>query len=145
MANAKQTRKKSTLITTALVCIAIVIGITVGLSAYYLSGNTNPEIKNNNDTFVPKLVSDLQCNDNRSTSETPFLHVTGTIQNTGNATANNVTMHVYATQKGNVVALDTEINLGSIGVGDTLPIDRNFDYTGSALLVFSEPTIDWTN
>jgi hypothetical protein len=144
MANAKQPRKKSTLITTALVCIAIVIGITVGLSAYYLSGNTNPEIKNNNDTFTPKLVSDLQCNDNRS-SHTPFLHVTGTIQNTGNATANNVTMHVYATQTGNVVALDTTINLGSIGVGDTMPIDRNFDYTGSALLVFSEPTIDWTN
>ena len=144
MANAKKTRKKSTLITTGLIVIAIVAGITIGLSAYYLGGNTNPQIQNT-DTFTPKLVSDLQCNDNRSTSETPFLHVTGTIQNTGNATANNVTMHVYATQNGNVVALDTEINLGSIGVGDTIPIDRNFDYTGSALVVFSEPTIDWTN
>jgi hypothetical protein len=143
MANAKKTSKKSVLITTGLICIAIVIGLTIGLSAYYLGGNTNPQIVNH-DTYVPTLLSDLQCNDNRN-SHTPFLQVTGTIQNTGNATANNVTMHVYATQSGNVVALDITINLGPIGVGETIPIDRNFDYTGSALQVFSEPTIDWTN
>jgi len=137
--------KKQNIILAAGITAANVIGLAIGIGAYYLGvGNAPPET-GSQDTYVPKLTATLQCKDNRSDPHAPFLWVTGTIQNVGNGTANNVTMHVYAAQAGNSTAIDKIINLDSIAAGKTVQVEEMVNYTGQALELFSEPTVNWTN
>ena len=143
MTNVKKSSKKQNIIILAGIIVAIVAGLAIGLGAYYLGGGNHQT--GSQDTYVPALKATLQASDNRSDSHAPFLHITGTIQNTGNATANNVTMHVYATQVGNATAIDTIVTLDPIAAGTTIAVDRDFSYTGDALEVYSQPTIDWTS
>jgi hypothetical protein len=124
-----------------VVIILILAGLTWAIVIYYPSMNNNQP----QDTYVPTLQQDLQLVDNRTNSHAPFLHVTGTIQNTGNGTANNITMHVYAIQSGNATALDTTRGLASIAAGATQTVDLMFSYTGEALVAYYEPTLEWTN
>jgi tetrahydromethanopterin S-methyltransferase subunit F len=135
--------KKQNIILAAGIIVAIVAGLAIGIGAYYL-GLGNPQT-GSQDTYVPKLTASLLCSDNRSDTNAPFLHVTGTIQNTGNSTANNVTMHVYASQAGNSSAIDTTVTLDPMEAGAIMAVNKAFNYTGQALEAFSEPTIDWTN
>ncbi len=124
-----------------VVIIIILAGLTWAIVVYYPSINNNQP----QDTYVPTLRQDLQIVDNRTNSHAPFLHVTGTIQNTGNGTANNITIHVYAIQSGNATAIDITRGLASIAAGTTQTVDQMFSYTGEALVAYYEPTLDWTN
>ena len=144
MANEKKNSKKNNIILVAGIIVALAVGLAIGFGAYYLGLNGNSQPGNQN-TYVPSLKASLQASDNRSDTHSPFLQVTGTIQNTGNATANSVKMHVYATQPGNATAIDTTVTLDPIAAGATITINRDFNYTGEALEVYSEPTIDWTS
>jgi hypothetical protein len=71
--------------------------------------------------------------------------VTGTISNLGNGTANNIVMHIYASQSGGITAIDTNSTLPAIAAGESHEVDLSFAYTGEALQVFTNPTLDWTN
>jgi hypothetical protein len=147
MANNKKGPSKQKIIVTAGIIVAIAVGLTIGLGAYYSgvgSNSDNPQ-PGSQDTYVPTLTANLQCNDNRSDTNAPFLHVTGTIQNIGNGTANNVKMNVYASQAGNSTAIDKTVTFDPIEAGATITVDETFDYTGETLEVCSEPTLDWTS
>jgi hypothetical protein len=137
--------KKQNIILAVGIIAAILIGLSIGIGAYYLGGGNNNPQPGSQDTYVPTLTANLQCSDNRSSTDAPFLQITGTIQNTGNATANNVKMHVFASQSGNHTAIDTTITLASIEAGETQTVNEAVGYTGDALELFSEPTIDWTS
>jgi hypothetical protein len=134
--------KRTMAITLGVVCIAIIAGIAIGIASYHSDQNGN-KIQ---DSKVPKLVSvDMQFKDNRTDPNAPFLHVTGRIQNEGNATANNCTLHMVAIQNGNATAFDEIVNLDPIEAGAYQTIDLTFNYTGDALVAYSSPTLDWTN
>jgi hypothetical protein len=125
-----------------IVCIAIIAGLAIGIIIYYSDQNGNKT----QDNKVPELVSvDMQFKDNRTDPNAPFLQVTGRIQNEGNATANNCTLHMVAVQNGNATAIDKIVNLNSIEAGAFQTIDLTFNYTGEALVAYNSPTLDWTN
>ncbi len=68
--------------------------------------------------MIPKLIKvDLKANDNRPLLGKPYLHVYGYICNIGKYSALNSTVHVVAFQSGEIVAIDTYIDLGSIDGG----------------------------
>ena len=135
--------KNNTKIIVAIVLVGLLA--TAGVAWAIITYLPRPNANETQDTFVPTLQADLQLSDDRTNSHAPFLHVTGTIQNTGNGTANNITMRVYAIQSGNVTALDTTRNLASIAAGATQTVDLLFSYTGGALVAYYEPTIEWTS
>jgi hypothetical protein len=128
-----------------LILVAIVVIVLFGIigaqTAYWQLNQTN------NNTGIPNLVvvGSFTFTDNRSDPHAPFLHVTGTVTNNGNATANNCTVHVYATQSGNATAIDTSKPIASLGAGDSEEIDVTFPYTGDALVAYTTPTLGWTS
>ena len=136
--------KRNLTVIAGIVCIAIIAGVSLGLMTYFSDANrNNPKTQ---DTLVPKLVtSGMQYQDNRTDANAPFLHVTGTITNEGNATAKSCTLHMVAIQNANVTAIDKTVNIDPIAAGATQPIDLTFAYTGDALLAYNSPTLDWTN
>jgi hypothetical protein len=135
--------KRNTAIFLGLVCIAIIAGVSFGIITYY--SNINGQAKTQ-DSQVPELVSvDMQFSDNRSDTSAPFLHLTGTINNIGNSTANNCTLHVVAIQSLNATAIDQTVNLDPIAAGASKTIDLTFAYTGEALVAYNSPALDWTN
>lgn len=138
---ARSKNNTKTIVAIGIVCVLIIAGITWAAITYF----PHPKDNTTQDTYVPTLQSDLQCSDNRTNPEAPFLHVTGTIYNSGNGTANNIVMSVYAIQNGNTTAIDTTANLDSIEAKQTQTVDLKFNYTGQALVSYSDPTLDWTN
>jgi hypothetical protein len=124
-----------------VVCVLIIAGLTWAAITYF----PHPKTTETQDTFVPTLEPDLQSSDDRTNPHAPFLHVTGSIYNSGNGTANNIVISVYAIQNGNVTAIDKTANLDPIDANQTQEVDLIFDYTGEALLSYSSPTLDWTN
>jgi hypothetical protein len=138
-----QTTKKKRNLTIALGLAAILIIAAVTYVAIVLfPGSQTPPPQ---DTYIPKLEATLKVVDNRTNSHNPYLHVTGTIENVGNGTAKTVTLHAYALQSGNVTAIDTSKALPDIAAGEQQTVDVMFSYTGEALTVYSQPTLDWTN
>lgn len=134
--------KRTRVIALAIVCIAIIAGLSIGIVVFYSDQNGNKT----QDHKVPELVSvDMQFKDNRTDPNAPFLQVTGRIHNEGNATANNCTLHMYAVQNGNTTAIDETVNLNSIEAGAYKTIDLTFNYTGEAIVAYNSPTLDWTN
>lgn len=133
-------KNKKTIIAIVVVGILVTAGVVWAIITYGPGLNNQTQ-----DTFVPNLQTDLQLNDNQTNAQAPFLHVEGTVQNTGNGTANNIIMHIYAIQSGNATAIDTTVTLDPIVAGSTQTIDLNFSYTGEALLAYFEPTLDYTN
>jgi hypothetical protein len=143
MAQPTKRSKKNLIIVAGIVCAVILIGITVGVYTNFFDLNKS---NTPTDTYVPSLVSvDLQLKDDRTNSSAPFLHVTGTIRNQGNGTANNVTLHVYAIQDQNTTAIDKTQNVESIEAGADQPIDLSFTYTGKALSAYNQPELSWTS
>ena len=136
-----QKAKKRNLIVLGVVAVLVIAALTYVAIVLFPGSQTPPA----EDTYVPKLEANLQVVDNRTNSHNPYLHVTGTIENTGNATAKTITLHAYALQSGNVTAIDTSKALPDIAAGDSQTVDVTFSYTGEALSVYSEPTLDWTN
>jgi len=94
----------------------------------------------------PKLVSiGLQYADNRSDPNAPFLQITGYVVNVGSVTANNCTIHVNASQSGNVTAINTTATITpSLRPGAYQAIDMQFPYTGQALMTYTS-YISWTS
>jgi hypothetical protein len=134
--------KKNLIVITAIVCVAIIAGISLGIMSYY----PNTDHPTAQDTNVPNLVtSGMQFFDNRSDVNAPFLHVSGIITNNGNATANNCTLHMVAIQTANVTAIDRTVQIESITAGATQTINLDFTYTGTAIVAYNSPTLDWTN
>ena len=136
--------KKNLMLILGIACVAVIAGVSVGIMTYYSDANQNTPAAQ--DTNVPNLVtSGMQYQDNRTDSNAPFLHVTGIITNSGNATANNCTLHMVAVQNGNITAIDQTVNINSIAAGATQNIDLDFTYTGTAIVAYNSPTLDWTN
>jgi hypothetical protein len=133
--------KKTLTVILACVCVAVIAGVSVGVMTYY-SGPSTPA----QNTNVPNLVtSNMQYLDNRTDTSAPFFHVTGIITNNGNATANNCTLHMVAIQNGNATAIDQTITIESIAEGATQTFTHDFNYTGTAIVAYNSPTLDWTN
>jgi hypothetical protein len=139
------TSKSNTKNIVAAVCIVIVLVVSVVVIAHYLplySGDQHQA----QDTYVPNLsMENLQFSDNRSNPNQPFLHITGQIYNSGNSTAKNVTISVYAIQNENTTAIEETINLEPIEVNAVQIIDLELPYTGQAIVAYNSPTLKWTN
>lgn len=81
-----------------------------------------------------KLIAvDLKSDDNRPFLGTPYLHVYGYLCNVGGVAATNVKIHVVGYQSGGVVAINTDIVLGSIAGEAWIKVDGSPTYSGSAL------------
>jgi hypothetical protein len=129
----------------AAVCIIIVLVVSVVVIVHYLP-QYNGGQNQTQDTSVPNLsMENLQFNDNRSDLNQPFLHITGQIYNSGNGTAKNVTISIYAIQNGNLTAIDTTVNLEPTEANAYQTIDLKFSYTGQAIVAYNSPTLKWTN
>ncbi len=128
-----------------LVTISVIVlfGITGALAGYWQLNQTNNN-QNNQPTGTPSLISNFQYTDNRSNPDTPFLRVTGTVTNNGNATANNCAVHANAIQSGNATAIDTSKPFDSLGAGESEEIDIVFPYTGDALVAYNS-NLEWTS
>jgi hypothetical protein len=91
-----------------------------------------------------KLISvNLKAEDNRSDSQTPFVHVYGYVVNVGNSTADDVRIHVVLQQSGGVVAKDTYVDLGSVGGESFVSVDTKVYYEGSEIVIASM-VLEWT-
>jgi len=85
-----------------------------------------------NSLKAPKLVTKLNYSDVRPPLGTPYLHVYGDVWNVGTDPAYDCQLHVIAYQW-DVVAIDTNIPLGTI-IGERWTIvDSNISYSGNAL------------
>lgn len=131
--------KKRNAIIAGAICIVVMLGLVYGAISYQPNNSVQSK-----DSYIPKLVSsNITYFDNRSDVASPFLHVIGTVQNTGNATANNCNIHAYAGQDGNVTAIDTSSVFDPIPAGGEAQIDLVFQYNGSALVVYNT-YFEWT-
>jgi hypothetical protein len=136
---AKISNKKRNAIIAGAICTVVVLSLVYGAISY--QPNINMQ---NKDSYVPKLISsNINYFDNRSDITSPFLHVVGTVQNTGNATANNCRIRAYASQDGNVTAIDTSNIFNPISAGGEEQIEFIFPYNGSALVVYNT-YFEWT-
>ena len=134
---------KGNIIGAVVIIALVVVGVFVGI---YIIQN-NPKDNNKQKTSgIPQLVSEpnLSYTDNRTSANSPFLQITGTIKNVGNATANNCVIHVAAFQAGNVTAIDANATIPSLGAGLPENITLEFPYTGQALETFTS-YLTWTN
>jgi hypothetical protein len=139
----KKTVSRKLLIPVAIGLI-VLFGITGAIAGYWQLNQTNNN-QNNQPTGTPNLVSNnLQFTDNRSNPDEPFLRVTGTVTNDGNATANNCAVHANAIQSGNATAIDTSKSIESLGAGESEEIDVSFPYTGDALVAYNG-NLEWTS
>lgn len=83
---------------------------------------------------APNLIKvNLKADDNRPFLGTPYLHVYGEICNVGTNTANNCRLHVVAYQSGGVVAINTDIVLGTIAGKAWVSVDGSPTYSGGSL------------
>jgi hypothetical protein len=128
----------------AIEAIAIISIVTIiAVAAIYNWPAQNPET--NETTGTPNLVStNFQYTDNRTNPDAPFLHLTGTVTNNGNATANNCVVRLNAIQSGNETAINTTQSFESLAAGESTNIDLEFPYTGDALLAYNA-VLEWTN
>jgi TolA-binding protein len=98
-----------------------------------------------NSLKAPKLIKvDLRAEDNRPWLQTPYLHVYGYVCNVGTNTAYNSKIHVIAYQSGGVVAINTDIILGTIYGESWKSVDANLYYQGNALTGWTL-TLEWTS
>jgi hypothetical protein len=137
MSNQKDISRK--IIAIEAIAIISIVAI-VAVAAIYNWPAQNPET-----TGTPNLVStNFQYTDNRTNPDAPFLHLTGTVTNNGNATANNCVVRLNAIQSGNETAINTTQSFESLAAGESTNIDLEFPYTGDALLAYNA-VLEWTN
>jgi hypothetical protein len=130
----------------AVVAVIAVFGVTGAIAAYWQSQNT-PVVQPTPTPVpgTPNLVSsNLLCLDNRTTPNAPFVQVTGTVTNTGNAKASNCTVNLTATRGNDVVVINTSQAIQSLAAGESVEICLTFPYTGAALTT-TNAVLDWTN
>ena len=124
----------------AIATILATVAIAAVIAAYLPTNE--PET---NDVGTPNLVStNLQYTDNRTDPAAPFLRVTGTVTNNGNATANNCVVHANAIQSSNGTAINATQPFKSLQAAESTSIDVMFPYTGEALLAYNA-YLEWTN
>jgi hypothetical protein len=137
---------------TGLACLCIITLVILSFSLYSLWQTNNVVLEQNAQIVdlskqnpTPHLISNdfLNCTDNTSDPNAPFLHVTGFVVNVGNATANNCKVHIIAYQNNNVVAINASKNISNLAPGGYVAVDLIFNYTGSAL-VSTLPSLEWT-
>jgi hypothetical protein len=91
-----------------------------------------------------KLISvGLKAEDNRSSSQAPFVRVYGYVVNVGNSTANDAKIHVVLQQSGGVVAKDTYVDLGSVDGESSVSVDTKVYYEGNEIITASM-VLEWT-
>jgi hypothetical protein len=144
----------------AILCIAALIGLNISVITYFSDINAKNETITQKDQQIidlqtqianltaatgPKLVSiGLQYTDNRTLTNSSFLHVTGYVCNVGNARANNCVIRISAIQNGNITAIDTSAVISAIEAGAYKLIDIQFPYAGQPLIAYSA-YLDWTS
>jgi septal ring factor EnvC (AmiA/AmiB activator) len=97
------------------------------------------------DLQAPKLIKvNLKSDDNRPFLGTYYLHVYGEVCNVGSNIAYNCKIHVTAYQSGGVVAIDTDIILGTIGGESWVSVDGSPTYSGTSLTSWTI-TLQWTS
>jgi hypothetical protein len=135
---------RKVLASAAIIIIATVAIAAVIVTYYWPSPQTQPT-GGNGATGEPNLVStNFQYTDNRTNPAAPFLRVTGTVTNNGNAKANNCFVHVNAIRSGNETVIDTTQGFKSLEPGESTQIDMMFPYTGDALVAYNA-VLEWTN
>ena len=133
-----------TLASAAIIIIATVAIVAV-IAVYYWPAGETPPTNGNGATGEPNLVgTNFQYTDNRTNPDAPFLHLTGTVTNNGNATANNCVVHLNAIRSGNETAIDTKQSFESLAAGESTNIDIEFPYAGDALVAYNA-VLEWTN
>ncbi|MCW3996394.1 MAG: hypothetical protein NWE98_09660 [Candidatus Bathyarchaeota archaeon] len=143
----KISRRLFIIIAIGVITLSIVTG---ALSAYYQAkpnNNQNNNNQNNNQNpGTPKLESNnLQYNDNRTNPEAPFLELTGTVTNTGNAKALNCTIHLTASRNSDQTVIDTRIVFTeALDPGASVNINIKAPYTGEELQAYNA-VLEWTN
>jgi hypothetical protein len=77
---------------------------------------------------------DLTVEDNRTTPETPYLHISGIVHNFGIEQTGGLSfLYVKAHQNNGAIAIETMKSLDSISGQSSIDVDLNFYYNGSAL------------
>jgi hypothetical protein len=77
---------------------------------------------------------DMTVEDNRTTPETPYLHVNGTVNNFGIEQSGTLSfLYVAAYQNNGAKAIETMKSLDNISGQSSINVDFNFYYNGSAL------------
>ena len=151
-------KKRSLNVLTVLAALAIIaLFVLSGVLAVYVEQNINSQnqskqiasLKSQIDQLeqliAPKLVSvGFQYTDNRSDSNSPFLHVSGYVVNVGSAEANNCTIYVTGIESGNITVLNSSALIPSLGAGASEAIDFQFPYYGQALVAYTS-YLSWTN
>lgn len=144
MSNQKIISRK--ILATAAIIIIVTVAIVAVIATYYWpAGETEPPTDVNGETGEPNLEStNFQYTDNRTNPDAPFLHLTGTVTNNGNATANNCVVRLNAIRSGNETAINTTQPFDALAAGESTNIDMMFPYTGDALVAYNA-VLEWTN
>ena len=140
MAEENKSSNIGNIIGVAIIIALIVVGIFVVIYVQQLGGPKD-KYQQTTDTqdqsSIPKLVSIHSLNyvDNRTNANGPFLQITGFVQNAGNTSAYNCTIHVYALQPGNVTAIDISETLPfpSLNVNASDQIRMDFPLHGAGI------------
>ena len=150
MAEKKKSSNTGNIIAAAVIIALVIVGafVVIYILKYDNPQNKNQQKTNNQDqSGIPKLVStpSLTYTDNRTNANSPFLQITGIVQNVGNATANHCTINVNALQPGNVNAINISETLpySSIIANGSEQINMDFHYTGQALETYTS-YLSWT-
>ena len=150
MAEKKKSSNIGNIIAAAVIIALVIVGafVVIYILKYDNPQNKNQQKTNNQDqSGIPKLVSNpsLTYTDNRTNANSPFLQITGIVQNVGNATANHCTINVNALQPGNVNAINISETLpySSIIANGSEQINMDFRYTGQALETYTS-FLSWT-
>jgi hypothetical protein len=126
--------------------VIVLFGVTGAIAAYWQAeSNANIQPTPTPTPGTPNLVSaNLRCYDNRTIPDAPFLQVTGTVTNNGNAVANNCTVHVTAARATGGAVINETAHFDSLEAGASTDICFTFPYTGDPLLT-TNAVLDWTN
>jgi len=108
---------------------------------YYTIQNANLQTQNANlqnqlSHFTMPILgfSDLTAEDNRTTPETPYLHLNGKVHNFGIEQSGHLGfLYVEAYQNNGTKAIETMKFLDNISGQSSINVDLNFYYNGSAL------------
>ncbi|MGD6850944.1 MAG: hypothetical protein ACQCN6_02655 [Candidatus Bathyarchaeia archaeon] len=135
--------KKTTII--AIGCLIALLAVS-GVLFNYIEQNVNAQTNSQaSSPTEPKLVSvNFNYVDDRTDPSAPFLHITGSVENTGTGTANKCTLHVNAISNENATAIDTSALIPQVLAGASETVDLQFPYSGPALVEYHS-YLGWTD
>ena len=94
---------------------------------------------------APNIIEiNMNSKDIRPLFGTPYLHVDGEVYNSGINTGYNCSLHVTAYQKNEVLAINTDIMLGTIKGQSYALVNASLTYSGGSLIgwvIIPSPTI----